>query len=157
MRGKYKTKISCIPPVSWISVHNWLYICIQILLFLFSYLFWNKKSLKWMILKEKNFGYKGKIFEEKWIPLKKFPSAPEYAPEDNIFYLTLRLEHIEPSCLFNHQAPINSWRLRTSYTFTIYRRDVEESLKSKCLTRTFKKTSHTTLSLNIKLWLKCLI
>ena len=65
-----------------------------------------------MILKEKNFErkkrYKGKIFEEKWIPLQKFPSAPEYDPEDNIFYLTLRLELIEPSCLFNHQAPINS-------------------------------------------------
>ena len=35
-------------------------------------------------------------------------------------------------------------------------KDVEESLKSKFLTRTYKKTSHTTSTLNIKIRVICL-
>ena len=58
--------------------------------------------------------------------------------------------------LIQELLPYNIYIYRSRFIRIIFSEDLEKSLKSKCLTRTYEKISHTTWTLNIKIWVICL-
>ena len=56
----------------------------------------------------------------------------------------------------NNLDPLSLLQYLLDFNGRYYIKDLEKSLKSKCLTRTYEKTSHTTWTLNIKIWVICL-